>query len=114
MDSTLPDPRQKEESLVVGRPTAAGLVVLLPGVMLSGVTKYTQRFAGEYTHDVIFVRIVGHAYYVYGLLTTPVERDVDSNVHLALILCEEPDPRGPFACMVSMSAQTAELNHCRF
>ena len=114
MDSTLPDTWQKEETPVVGRPTDAGLVVLLPGVILSGVTKYTQNFADEHTHDIIFVRIGGHAYYVYGLLETPVRWDVGGSVGLALILREEPDQRGVFACLVTMSAQSSELIHCRF
>ena len=114
MDSTLPDSWQKEETPVVGRPTAAGLVVQLPGVILSGVTKYTQRFAGEHTHDIIFVRLSGHAYYVYGLLETPVRWDFDESARLALILREEPDQRGIFACLVAMSAQSSELNYCRY
>ena len=114
MESTLPDTWQKEETPVVGRPTAAGLVVLLPGVILSGVTKYTQRFAGEHTHDIIFVRINGHPYYVYGLLATPVQWDVEESLRLALMLREEPDQRGIFACLVTMSAESSDLNHCRF
>ena len=114
MDSTLPDSWQKEETPVVGRPTAASLVVQLPGVILSGVTKYTQRFAGGHTHDIIFVRLGGHAYYVYGLLATPVRWDVDESARLALILREEPDQRGIFACLVTMSAQSSEFNYCRY
>lgn len=114
MDSTLPDSWQKEETPVVGRPTATGLVVMLPGVILSNVRKYTQRFAGGHTHDIIFVRLGGHAYFVYGLLATPVHWDVDESVHLALILREEPDQRGTFACLVTMSAQSSELNYCRY
>lgn len=114
MDSTLPDSRQKEESPAVGRPTAAGLVVQLPGLILSGVTKYTHSFAGGHTHDIIFIRIDGHPYFIYGILTTPVRWDVDSDVHQALILREEADQRGTFACLVAMSAQTTESIHCRF
>ena len=114
MDATLPDSRQKEEMPVVGRPTAAGLVVLLPGVILSGVTKYTQRFAGGHIHDIIFVRIGGHPYYVFGVSPTPVRWDADERVHLALILREEPDQRGIFACLVTMSTPSSELNYCKF
>ena len=88
MNSTLPDCWQKEETPVVGRPTAAALVVLLPGFMLSKFRKYTQRFAGRYTHDIIFVRLDCHAYHVYGLLAIPLCWDVSESVHLALILRE--------------------------
>ena len=77
---------------------------MLPEFMLSNVCKYTQRFAGGYTHDIIFVRLDGHVYYVYGLLATPVRWDVDESVLLALILREQPDQRGIFACLVTISA----------
>ncbi|MDI1486489.1 MAG: hypothetical protein OHK93_005719 [Ramalina farinacea] len=110
MDSTLPDPWQKEDVAATGRPTPSGLVVALPGIMLSDVTDYTQDFRGGHTHDIIFIRVNGRAYYVYGLLTEPVQWRLPGANQLAIVLREELDERGTFGCLVSMIVDEAETN----
>ena len=114
MDSTLPDTWQKENKVVTGRPTPSGLTVALPGINLSDVTKYTQNFRGNHTHDIIFISVDNRPYYVYGLMTKSVQWDGHGDSQLALILREEVDQRGTFACLVTMSVQTAEARSCKF
>lgn len=114
MDSTLPDPWQKEDVAATGRPTPSGLVVALPGIMLSDVTDYTQDFRGGHTHDIIFIRVNGRAYYVYGLLTEPVQWRLPGANQLAIVLREELDERGTFGCLVSMIVDEAGIKRCRF
>lgn len=114
MDSTLPDTWQKVYTVGTGRPTPSGLIVALPGINLSDITNYTQTFRGAYTHDIIFICVDDRPYYVYGMMTKPVQWYGYSTNQLALILREGLHQRGTFACLVSMFIQTAEVKSCRF
>lgn len=114
MNSTLPDSWDSGRRASIGRPTASGLLVTLPGIMLSNVTKYAQAFRYGHVHDIIFISIDGNPYYVYGLLSKPVEWEIPGADRLALVLREPLDQRGTFACLVTILAEHGGIKHGQF
>lgn len=114
MDSTLPDSWDPEGSASIGCPTASGLLVTLPGIMLSNVTKYTQAFRYGHVHDIIFISVDGVPYYVYGLLSKPVQWEITGTDQLALVLRESLHQRGTFACLITILAERGGIMYGRF
>ncbi|KAL8641300.1 MAG: hypothetical protein Q9228_001867 [Teloschistes exilis] len=114
MDSTLPDSWDPEGSASIGRPTASGLLVTLPGIMLSNVTKYTQAFRYGHVHDIIFISVDGVPYYVYGLLSKPVQWEITGTDQLALVLREPLHQKGTFACLITILADRGGIMYGRF
>ncbi|KAL9581542.1 MAG: hypothetical protein Q9212_003842 [Teloschistes hypoglaucus] len=115
MDSTLPDSWNPEGSASVGRPTTSGLLVTLPGIMLSNVTKYAQAFRYGHVHDIIFISVDGVPYHVYGLLSKPVQWDIpEASGQLALVLREPLPQRSTFACFVTILAEHSGIKYVRF
>ena len=114
MDSTLPDTWQKEELIATGRPTSSGLVVTLPGIVLSDLTTYPQKLHDGRTIDIIFIRVKDQGYWIHDSVTEPIQWKRYDHSRLALILREELDQRGTFACLVTISTKTTDMISCRF
>ena len=114
MDGTMPDPWQEEDISPIGRPTPHGLEVILPGILLLKVAKYTQEFRGGQIHDIIFIKVEGVDFFAYSLMSKPVSWDGCEDRNLALILRGEVDKRGVMACLVTMEQQHTDTILCRF
>ena len=115
MRSTLPDQYQYGQGSMVGRPTRAGLLVHLPGIILRDVKPCVMSLRDSRASEVIFLMQQERAYWVFGLQSQLLRWSRYGNAPLALILDGALDWRGTFAVLVSIKQieETKPLC-CRF
>lgn len=111
MGSTLPNPWAGGE--FIGHPTPSGLIVTLPGILLQDIHKYIKEFRGGHVHEIVFLKIAGVSYFVYGLLSKPIVWDDYVGMKLAIILSGNLDTRGTFGALVSLQDRSRDIISCK-